>query len=216
MPDNPDTGYYFNTRKEVLEHMPVGVKTLLDIGCGAGVFAGEVKKRQNITVWGVELNENIAAQSGKNIDHLIVGDISAVACKLPDNYFDCITCNDILEHIYDPYEILRALKSKLTKSGILICSIPNVRFIRILKSVLFKKEWEYTESGIMDFTHIRFFTKASIIRMFDKLDYQVLDIIGINKRKMSLGFCVLNFIFAGLLEDTVFPQFLCKAAPKQA
>jgi 2-polyprenyl-3-methyl-5-hydroxy-6-metoxy-1,4-benzoquinol methylase len=209
-----DDNYYFQARQEVLEHVPLSIKNLLDVGCGGGSFAGELKKRQQIEIWGVEINKNIAQQAEQKVDRLLVGDITKLVDDLPNDYFDCIVCNDVLEHIYDPDTLLKSFKLKLRKSGLLICSIPNVRFIRVLKDLMFKREWEYKESGIMDFTHIRFFTKTSMINMFHRLDYQILDIVGLNPKKVSVGFRILDFLLNGLLEDTRYPQFLCKATPK--
>ena len=206
----PDNNYYSKTRLEVLKHVPASVHTLLDVGCGAGFFARALKQRQNAEVWGVELNTDVAAQAKDNVDRLLVGDVTVLVDDLPDDYFDCIVCNDVLEHIYDPSALLRKFRSKLKKTGLLICSIPNVRFIRVLKDLLLKKQWEYTQAGILDITHVRFFTQASMINMFRRADYEVLAMIGLNPRKTRWGFALVNFISGGFFEDTRFPQFLCK------
>ena len=205
-----DKNYYHHDRTEVLAHVPLSASRVLDVGCGAGLFAAALKQRQQAEVWGVELNAVIAEQARGNVDRLLTGDITALVDGLPDDHFDCIVCNDVLEHIYDPAALLRKFRSKLRKNGILIASIPNIRFIRVMKDLLLKKEWEYTEAGILDITHVRFFTQTSMANMFRRSGYQILEITGLNPRRMSLGFLILNFISGGFLDDTRFPQFLCK------
>ncbi len=205
-----DKNYYHHDRTEVLAHVPLSASRVLDVGCGAGLFAAALKQQQKAEVWGVELNAVIAEQARGNVDRLLIGDVTALVDGLPDDHFDCIVCNDVLEHIYDPAALLCKFKLKLKKHGVLICSIPNIRFIRVLKDLLLKKKWEYTDSGILDITHVRFFTVTSIANMFWRAGYQILELKGLNPRKMRVGFMVLNFISGGLFDDTRFPQFLCK------
>ncbi|MEI8013136.1 MAG: class I SAM-dependent methyltransferase, partial [Candidatus Omnitrophota bacterium] len=177
-----DKDYYHHCRAEVLAHVPLSARMVLDVGCGAGLFAAALKQRQQAEVWGAELNVAVAGQAKGNVDRLLTGDITVLVDDLPDDHFDCIVCNDVLEHIYDPSALLQKFASKLTKTGVLICSIPNIRFIRVLKDLLLKKKWEYADSGILDITHVRFFTATSIANMFCRCGYQILELKGLNPR----------------------------------
>src|ERR1051325_5489453 len=85
---------------------------------------------------------------------------------LPEGAFDCIFCNDVLEHLADPYSALRYCRRLLTPEGVLIASIPNIRYFPVLFQLLVKKNWQYEDHGVMDRTHLRFFTKNSILATF--------------------------------------------------
>ena len=205
--------YYTDSRPEMIDFVPIGAKRVLDIGCGEGLFLLSLKKRSNVEAWGVEINHDIAEKAKTSIDKIIEGDISNIVNDLPESYFDCIVLNDVLEHMVNPYVVLEKIKTKLSTNGVIVCSIPNVRHIRVLRDLLFKKQWKYEESGILDKTHLRFFTKKSILDMFDSLNYEVLKIEGINGTELWKFFPV-NVLTLGLFADSRYIQFACVAKPK--
>lgn len=176
-------GYYDNTRKEMLKYLPGNAKKILDIGCGNGAFASLVREKNNAEVWGIELMEEEAKVAVDVLDKVFVGNCEKHIDDLPDHYFDVIYMNDVLEHLVDPYSVLETLKSKLATNGVVVSSIPNVRFFRTFAKVLFSKDWKYDEYGVMDKTHLRFFTSKSIKRMYDELGYTILSHEGINVTK---------------------------------
>lgn len=94
-----------------------------------------------------------------------------------------------------------------------VCSIPNIRYIVPLKGLLLHKQWKYEADGVLDKTHLRFFTKKSIIDMFTSLDYEIITIEGINKNT-SKKLAWLNFITFGYFSDTRYIRFACVAKPK--
>ena len=205
--------YFSSKRLEVLSKVPKDTRTLLDVGCGVGDFAHEVKKQLNIEVWGVELFPDSAAKAEKKIDKVFQGKIEDIIDKLPDNYFDCITFNDVLEHLVEPWEVLRRIKSKLSKKGIILASIPNVRYYKNIVHFLFERDWQYISEGILDRTHLRFFTKKSMLRMFDECSYSVELIEGINEWH-GRRYYTLNLLFLGTLYDARFMQYVVKVKPK--
>ena len=127
------------------------------------------------------------------VDKLFIGNCEKYINDLPDNYFDAIYFNDVLEHLADPYSVLEDLKCKLAPNGVIISSIPNVRFFRTFSKVVFLKDWKYDDFGIMDKTHLRFFTNKSIKRMYEELGYEILIHEGINKSR-SLKPILFNFL----------------------
>lgn len=207
------TNYYGNTRPEVVAFIPKDIKTILDIGCGEGNFLKSVKDLTGAETWGVELVTGVVDRENNNINNVLIGNIEDVINQIPDSYFDCITFNDVLEHLIDPTKILTDIKPKLKDSGLIIASIPNVRFIDNLFELVVKKDWEYKNEGILDFTHIRFFTQSSMRRMFKNAGYIIFDQKGINKTKSRLV-KLLNIITFGYFSDTQFCQFLCFAYKK--
>ncbi|UCB56653.1 MAG: class I SAM-dependent methyltransferase [Candidatus Omnitrophota bacterium] len=209
-----DDSYYIQARPEMLKYIPEDSGRILDVGCGAGLFAGRLKEKLKAEVWGVEIDKSAAALAQDRIDRVLVGDISKLQDELPKAYFDCIIFNDVLEHLVDPFGLLSKIKDKLDSNGAVVSSIPNVRFLRILKDLLLKKQWKYAECGILDKSHLRFFTRQSIIDMFGVLDYEILKIEGLSPRKTSWGFNLLSFLTLGNLSDTKYPKFACIAKPK--
>jgi len=206
-------GYYTKTRAEMLAFIPSGVQTILDIGCAEGFFGALLKKTLNAEVWGVEMDAEAAMRAREKSINVLVGDITHLLEELPETYFDCIICNDILEHLADPYALLSALKRKLDKKGVIVFSLPNVRYFGNLKNFLMQKDWQYQDEGILDKTHLRFFTEKSIRRMFGDCGYEILTIRGINPTR-SWKFTLLNILTLGNLSDARYLQFAGVAKPK--
>lgn len=204
--------YYSQARLEIFDFIPLNAKSILDIGCGEAVFSAQLKQRNKAEVWGIEFDVSAADIARKKIDKVLVGDALGIIPGLPDNYFDCIVFNDVLEHLVDPFKALIEIKNKLKTGGVVVCSIPNIRYFFVLKDLLFKKQWRYEDSGVLDKTHLRFFTKNSILDMFNVLGYQILEIKGINK-STSKKLALFNILTFGYFSDTRYSQFACVAKP---
>ena len=210
--DKPDD-YYLQARPEMMEFIPENSKKILDAGCGEGYFGKQLKERNNAEVWGIEIEDKAAQIAEKNIDKVLCGSIEQHIAGLPDNYFDCIVFNDVLEHLADPYSVLKNIKQKLAINGLIVSSIPNVRYFFTLYGLLIKKQWKYEDFGVLDRTHLRFFTKKSIIDMFGALGYDVISIKGINPIR-SWKFKILNALSLGYLSDTCYLQYATVVKPK--
>jgi 2-polyprenyl-3-methyl-5-hydroxy-6-metoxy-1,4-benzoquinol methylase len=191
--DKPQ-GYYYKVRKEMLNYLPETAKKILDIGCGNGAFSSLVKEKNNAEVWGIELMEEEAKVALNVLDKVFIGACENHLDALPEQYFDVIYLNDVLEHLVDPYSVLESLKSKLAPNGVVISSIPNVRFFRTFSKVFFSKDWKYEDHGVMDKTHLRFFTGKSIKRMYDESGYSIITHEGINVTK-SIKPILFNILF---------------------
>jgi len=194
----------------MLAFVPSAAKRILDVGCGEGTFGRHMKETLNAEVWGVELVSSIAQVAGTQLDRVLCGDIMQQLEQLPDGYFDCITFNDVIEHLVDPYRMLVAIKQKLSPDGVVVCSIPNVRSFRNLFELVIRGEWRYVEAGILDKTHLRFFTKKSISEMFPSLGYRIVRLEGINPTR-SWAVTIFNIATFGFFNDTRYLQFGCVA-----
>jgi 2-polyprenyl-3-methyl-5-hydroxy-6-metoxy-1,4-benzoquinol methylase len=181
--NNKPDGYYKNIRHEMLAFLPANAKRVLDVGCGEGAFANAIKNKNKAEVWGIELMPDAAKEAQKVLDKVFCGPCEGFLETLPNDYFDAIYFNDVLEHLVNPYSVLKIIKEKLSENGVVISSIPNLRYYRIFKEIYFKESFEYKEDGVLDKTHLRFFTKKSIQKMYEDLGYEVMSHVGINGEK---------------------------------
>ena len=209
--------YYSQERDELMDFIPSGVKKVLDVGCGEAFFTEKVKKKFDAEAWGVELVDAAANVARTKLDKVITGGFHKNYNALPKGYFDCVFFNDVLEHVINPEEVLAQSKALLSDNGVIICSIPNVRFFRNLMELLIEKDWRYKDGGILDRTHVRFFTLKSIKRMFQGLDFDVIEVAGIHPIKSSkvrILYYLLNGLTLGAIQDTFFMQYACIVKPK--
>ncbi len=172
--------YYANHRPEMLGFLPDKYNNVLEVGCGKGLFFKSIKKPEGVS-WGCEPNIESAEVAKSLFDRVVVGNYKDVCDQFPDNFFDLIICNDVIEHMVDYNYFFSNVKTKMTNSGYIIGSVPNFRYINNLREILIEKDWKYKESGILDETHLRFFTKKSLIRVLLSHRYKIIDIRGINK-----------------------------------
>ncbi|MBI4979056.1 MAG: class I SAM-dependent methyltransferase [Spirochaetes bacterium] len=206
--------YFAQPRPEMMRFVPAEAKRILDAGCGEGGFGSALKRERGAEVWGIEINPAAAKRAKKRLNRVIVADIQKGIARLPDGYFDCIVFNDVIEHLYDPYSMLAAMKQKLAPGGVFTASIPNVRHYYIMERYLVRGMWQYCDDGVLDRTHIRFFTLHSIREMFTSLGFDIVRIEGINPVKL-FNFYFWNFITFGRLSDTKYQQFACVVKPKK-
>jgi SAM-dependent methyltransferase len=179
MDDVMDKGYT-GDREVLLKYLPRDSKVYLDVGCAYGEFGKLLKaRRPGAVVWGVEPVKEAAVVAASALDK-VVNDFFNQDTAVPDNFFDAITFNDSLEHFPEPYSPLQLAKRKLKTNGTLICCVPNVRYVENIKNLLFAKDWRYTAKGILDDTHLRFFTTKSLRRTITEAGYEVVHITGIN------------------------------------
>jgi len=197
----------------MLKYIPEGTKTILEFGCGFGGFSTLVKEKLGIESWAVEIEKNAAQEAAKKLDKVINADASEALQQIPDDYFDCIVLFDILEHLIDPYSLLCSLKTKLTKTGVIVASIPNIRYYRAFVDFVIHGNWDYKEHGIMDKTHLRFFTYKSISKTFKQLGFEILELQGIHPTS-SRTYKLLNILFLNLVSDIRYKHFAVVVKPK--
>lgn len=214
-PDVKPDNYYQNVREEVVAFIPPQAARILEVGCGEGHFGRRLKEGTQREVWGVEIVEAAVRVAEQQLDKVLSGDISSCIDDLPLNYFDVAVFNDVLEHLIDPEDILARIKPHLSGRGVVVSSIPNIRFFPTFYDLLVRGKWEYEESGILDRTHLRFFTVESIRAMYERLGYEVLRHEGINGLdRLPRKFHLANAIFGRRLSDMRYPQFATVARPR--
>lgn len=167
-----DAGKYgFGTRPDMLPFVPMRGR-LLEVGCASGGFAHTLRHAGfTDEMWGIEPDPEAAARAVDQFDEVITG---FYPDHLPDGErFDTVVFNDVLEHLVDPWEALRTTEQVLAPGGVVVASIPNIRYWPVLKELAFRGKWTYTETGTLDRTHLRFFTRETIADMFADAGYTV-------------------------------------------
>jgi len=206
-------GYYDNPREDMLKYIPQSTKRSLEFGCGCGGFSTLLKKALGVEAWAIEIEQQSAKVASQNLDKVINSDALESLDKLPQNYFDCIIFFDILEHLIDPYNLLNEVKTKLTTNGVIVASIPNVRYYRTFIKFVLHGNWDYEDHGILDKTHLRFFTYKSIRKMMRDLDFDILVLEGIHPTS-SRTFKLLNIVLLSALSDVRWKHFALVIRPK--
>jgi 2-polyprenyl-3-methyl-5-hydroxy-6-metoxy-1,4-benzoquinol methylase len=203
--------YFSNPRKDILPLLPQNTSAILEIGCGKGETLDWIKSiRFCRTIVGVELSLDVAKVAKNKIDFVIQGDIEEINLPYANEYFDLILCLDVLEHLKDPWSVIKKLTKYLKAGGILIASIPNVRHYKVIIPLILFGQWNYVDSGILDKTHLRFFTKKSAIDLVSSSGLKIDKTIVISPEKNTKGW-LFNLILLGLLSRIFESHYLIRA-----
>lgn len=155
------TSYFGQAREELWPLIPTGAKKILDVGCGGGALGAAIKSKQDAWYCGVDLDTRAATRARELIDDVQVGDAATMPIPYEDGLFDLIIFADILEHLPAPLSVLRRWLPTLEKHGRVVVSLPNVRHFTVTLPLIVQGRWDYAERGILDETHLRFFTRQS-------------------------------------------------------
>ena len=164
--------YYENVRNDLIPLIPNDARCILEVGCASGMTGRELKRRNGAFVAGIELNANAATAAKNVLDDVLHGDIEKIDLPYRDSSFDCILFADVLEHLIDPLTALVKVRRLLKKGGSVVASIPNVQFHGVIHQLI-EGNWTYEKEGILDETHLRFFTYKEIQKMFSQAGYSI-------------------------------------------
>ncbi len=163
---------YESGRDDLLQYVPLDAQNILDVGCARGLTGELIKKRQRGVVTGVEMDTEMAVIAASRLDNVINGDIEELIGRGNLGLYDCIMCGDVLEHLNNPWKVVKGLKSHLKKKGIFIASTPNIMNWAIIYEQL-NGRWDYVPFTILSGEHVRFFTKDTCREMFECAGYKI-------------------------------------------
>ncbi|HEV7772181.1 MAG TPA: class I SAM-dependent methyltransferase [Conexibacter sp.] len=172
-----DKGYYANDRAELVARLPRPVGHVLDVGCGAGEVGRSLRAAGATSLVGVELNPTAAAAAEEHFDKVLVGDAeSLVRDGALTGPFDTLVLYDVLEHLVDPAALLSALAPLVVPGGSVHVSVPNARHFSLMRDLVVRGTFGYTDWGHRDRTHLRWFTRRDIVALLADGGWQIEDV----------------------------------------
>jgi len=163
---------YEAVNQGVLDSIPATSRRVLDLGCGSGALGREIKRVIDCEIVGVTYSVEEAALAGPALDTVLVRDLNTFD-PVEAGEFDCVICSHILEHLYAPEELLQRLHKSLKVDGSLIVALPNVLHWR-QRLMFVRGRFRYTDGGIMDRTHFRFFDWATAHALLEDNGFEVI------------------------------------------
>jgi len=191
---------------------------ILDVGCATGYLGFAAKMGKNY-VCGIEISVTAAEEAKKVLDEVVVGNVEEITLPWPRDYFDIIVCSDILEHLFDPKSTLIKLREYLKPEGKLLVVVPNVAYYAV-RLMLLRGKWEYQSHGILDYGHIRWFTKETARKLLMESGFPIVDVIPwiilpLPLRILDRKLCMfLSKIFGKFLDTWFARSFLFIAVKK--
>lgn len=164
---------YNNVNYKIME-LYSGENKILDIGCGSGALCNAIKKiNSNAIIYGIDVSREAGKIASKSLNKFYKLDLDNDPLPAFGVHFDLIVCGDVLEHLKKPDLLLSNLKKYLSADGSIIISVPNIAYWP-LRMALLRGNFDYTETGILDATHLRFFTRKTIADMIKVCGYNII------------------------------------------
>jgi 2-polyprenyl-3-methyl-5-hydroxy-6-metoxy-1,4-benzoquinol methylase len=174
--EGQEGSHYHDYVNEAVLHAIEGTpRAILDLGCAGGMLGLRLKERfPGARVVGVEAGRAAAELAATRLDQVIHARIEScdfTAHGIAPGSIDLVIAADVLEHLANPWGALQRVRACLAPDARLVASIPNVRNLQVVTSLLLNGRWEYAERGLLDVTHLRFFTFEEIRTLFASTGY---------------------------------------------
>ncbi len=209
----PAADYFSGHRSDVADLVPKECARVLDVGCGYGGLGRNLRARGVTQVFGVELNPGAASHLTGVYAGYWIGDVEQVVLPTDMVPLDCIVFADVLEHLRDPWGTMARYLQRLKPGGYVVASIPNVRNIALLYNLIIRGRWHYEDSGLLDRTHLRFFTRREIMELFAAAGLDV-ELVSENRECLSWKRRILAAPLLKLIPDMGVCQYLIRARSK--
>jgi 2-polyprenyl-3-methyl-5-hydroxy-6-metoxy-1,4-benzoquinol methylase len=166
-------GYYSNSRPDLVADLPRPLGSVLDVGCGEGAVGRLLRSEGAERLTGIEIDPGAARVAREFYDEVAEGAVEDVLPTL-SGPFDAILCYDVLEHLVDPSAVLAQLRTIAAPGGHLHVSVPNARHFSLVKDLVVRGTFGYTDWGHRDNTHLRWFTRRDIVAAVEAAGWHVL------------------------------------------
>lgn len=170
--------YFKGARPDYVAELPVNPHArILEIGCGEGASGDlALRERKCGEYFAVELLPGPASKAKERLTEVVVGNIETIELPWPAGFFDALILSEVLEHLVDPWAVLKKLRPFLKPGAKVFASSPNISNHRVIR-MLIAGNWTLTDMGVMDKTHLRWFTPKSYAALFESCGY-VVDSVG--------------------------------------
>lgn len=202
----PD-GYFAHARTDIAPLLPQHASRVLEVGCGQGATLAWLRETGRCDrAVGIEVVERAAAIARGRADRVVTGDAQvALDAVRDDGPFDLVLCLDVLEHLPEPWRFVASLGELLPAGATFVASVPNVRHWRVSLPLLLLGRWDYSEAGVLDRTHLRFFTRQSVRGLFDPALFSVVE-VKVSKPPFGSTGWLAGCLGMGLLTDLLAVQ----------
>jgi SAM-dependent methyltransferase len=200
-PDN----YFSFPRRDLLTLFPKGkISSVLEIGCGTGETGQILRQEYGVQyIVGVDVETTSIELARERLDNAICADIEKAELPFAKESFELILLADIIEHLVNPWNVLKMLREYLSSNGLVLISIPNIQHWRNIVNLILGR-WEYSGSGMMDVTHLRFFTRKSIKNLLHCAGFEIVIIEGNSGRFINFLNKITLRIFSSYLSFRFF------------
>jgi 2-polyprenyl-3-methyl-5-hydroxy-6-metoxy-1,4-benzoquinol methylase len=201
-----DRDYYQNVRSEIFPLIGKTHGDVLDMGGGVGATSRALKQAglaRQISLWDFDVKSVEDAGATREFDTVERVDLNAPATWPMKRRYDLILLLDVLEHLIDPWQSLRAVAACLSPKGEIIISLPNVRDVSVVAPLLLRGTWRYRDNGVLDRTHMRFFTRRSMVELLEGSNLSVVEVMAIRNTSRRW----INALSLGLLKDFTAKQY---------
>lgn len=206
--------YSENLPKNLFKLIPKNCQNYLDVGCAAGLLGKALKEvNKEAEIIGIEMNSEYAKKAEEYLDSVIIGNVEKLDLTSLEKKFDCIIYGDILEHLYEPRAILEKHKTLLSKEGEIVLSVPNVQFAGVILSLIFGN-WNYKDSGILDKTHLRFFTKKTVKKLLKDAGFEIMLIKPNYSNYKTVEIILKSCSLFGIFSIYFARQWMIRAVPR--
>jgi 2-polyprenyl-3-methyl-5-hydroxy-6-metoxy-1,4-benzoquinol methylase len=165
-------GYYGQGRSDLVSRLPRPLGRVLDIGCGEGAAARGLRDAGATWVSGLEVHPAAAESAAAILDEVVMGAAEDVMHRL-SGPFDTILVYDVLEHLFDPAAVLQSLHAQAAPAARLHVSVPNARHWSLVRDLVLRGTFGYTEAGHRDETHVRWFTRSDAVALLESNGWAV-------------------------------------------
>ncbi len=186
---------------------------VLDIGCGRGNLGSYLQIEYGCKVTGLEITNDNFLIASKVLHEAHLGDIENIDLNALGSDFDYVIFSDSLEHMLNSQAVLQRVKRLLHKDGHLLISMPNIRNFRVTVPLLFADQWNYQDEGLLDRTHLRFFTCTSICKLIEECGYKVEGVKHDLPTNSKVG--ILNVLTFGIFSRHLTSHYFIKACLKK-
>lgn len=203
-------GYGDRVRTELIERLEAPLGRVLDVGCARGNGAALLRSRGATHLSGIDPEPEYVAAARSKYDDVVEGSVEEPLPWSAESV-DTILCYDVLEHLYNPWQVLQELRRLLRREGRLHISLPNSRHRAFWMPLAFKGTFEYEPSGLRDITHIRFFTRTDAVRMVEEAGFEVCSVE--HQAPLSRRSLLVHRITRGWWAELTTVQWIILASP---